>query len=113
MLPRIVGQGRAAELLYTGRSMKGEEGFAWGFFNKLCAPGETLAAAQEQAQRLANGPNFAHSMTKRMMHQEWTMGVDQMIDAEADAQAICMQTKDFRRAYEAFVAKERPAFEGN
>lgn len=113
MLPRIVGQGRAAELLYTGRAMKGKEALEWGFFNQLCEPGKTLEEAQKQAQRLAAGPTFAHGMTKRMLHLEWDMGVDELIDAEADAQAICMQTQDFRRAYEAFVAKEKPVFQGN
>ncbi len=113
VLPRIIGQGRAAELLYSGRSMNGAEAFAWGFLNRLCADGETLAAALEEAGRLAAGPTFAHAMTKRMLHAEWPMALDDAIDAEADAQAICMQTQDFRRAYEAFARKERPAFEGD
>jgi enoyl-CoA hydratase/carnithine racemase len=113
LLPRIIGQGRAAELLYTGRAMKGDEAAAWGFYNKLCAPGKALEEATAMARRLADGPTFAHAMTKRMLHQEWAMGVDEAIDAEADAQAICMQTRDFRRAYDAFAKKERPAFEGD
>lgn len=113
LLPRIIGHGRAAELLYTGRAMKGVEAHAWGFFNRLVEPGETLAAASEMARRLADGPTFANAMTKRMMHQEWSMGIDEAIDAEADAQAICMQTKDFQRAYDAFAAKQRPVFQGD
>ncbi|MEM8588510.1 MAG: enoyl-CoA hydratase family protein [Pseudomonadota bacterium] len=113
MLPRIIGQGRAAELLYTGRSMSGEEGERWGFFNRLVAAGETLGAATEQAARLANGPTFAHGMTKTMLHQEWSMGLDEAIEAEAQAQAICMQTQDFLRAYKAFSEKSKPVFEGN
>jgi len=113
MLPRIIGQGRAAELLYTGRSMSGEEGERWGFFNRLVGAGETLGAASEQAARLANGPTFAHGMTKTMLHQEWSMGLDEAIEAEAQAQAICMQTQDFLRAYKAFSEKSKPVFEGN
>jgi enoyl-CoA hydratase/carnithine racemase len=113
ILPRIIGQGRASELLYTGRSMSGEEGFAWGFFNRLCAPGSTIEAATEMAGRIAKGPTFANGITKRQLHQEWAMSVDDAITAEAEAQAICMQTEDFKRAYRAFVAKERPVFEGN
>jgi enoyl-CoA hydratase/carnithine racemase len=113
ILPRIIGQGRASELLYTGRSMSGDEAFAWGFFNRLCAPEVVLAQAQSLAAELANGPTFAHGVTKKMLHQEWSMSVDEAIDAEAQAQAICMQTQDFRRAYEAFVAKGKPRFEGN
>ena len=113
VLPRIIGQGRAAELLYSGRSMGGREALEWGFFNRICPPGELLATAQAEAKRLADGPTFAHAMTKRMLHQEWPMALDEAIDAEADAQAICMQTKDFRRAYEAFAKKERPVFEGD
>ena len=112
-LPRIIGQGRAAELLYSGRSMGGAEAHAWGFFNRLCAPEEVLEAAQAEAAKLAEGPSFAHAMTKRMLHREWSMALDDAIDAEADAQAICMQTRDFRRAYEAFARKERPVFEGD
>ncbi len=112
-LPRIVGQGRAAELLYTGRSMAGEEAERWGFYNRLCEPDEVGAEAHELAKRLAEGPNFAHAMTKKTLHQEWNMGVDEAIEAEAQAQAICMETRDFRRAYEAFVNKQRPVFEGD
>jgi len=113
LLPRVIGQGRAAELLYTGRALGGEEGERWGFHNRLCAPQELLREAQGFAATLADGPTFAHGMTKHMLQQEWNMGVDQAIDAEAQAQAICMATNDFHRAYHAFVAKERPDFEGN
>jgi enoyl-CoA hydratase/carnithine racemase len=113
ILPRIIGQGRASELLYTGRVMTADEGLRWGFFNDLCAPDEVLSKAQSVAQQLADGPTFAHGITKQMLHQEWSMGVDEAIEAEAEAQAICMQTQDFRRAYEAFVNKETPVFEGN
>lgn len=113
ILPRIIGQGRASELLYTGRALGADEGLAWGFFNALHASDEIVAAAQKQAQRLADGPMFAHSVTKKMLHQEWNMGVDEAIEAEAQAQAICMQTEDFNRAYHAFVAKQKPVFEGN
>ncbi len=113
MLPRIVGQGRASELLYTGRSLGGEEGERWGFFNRLAAPEQLLADAQALAAELVAGPTFANGITKTMLHQEWNMGIDQAIEAEAQAQALCMLTQDFRRAYEAFVAKQRPRFEGN
>jgi enoyl-CoA hydratase/carnithine racemase len=113
MLPRIIGQGRAAELLYTGRAMDGAEAERWGFYNKLCAPEAVLAEATAMAESLASGPSFAHAMTKRQLHAEWDMSVEQAIEAEAQAQAICMQTQDFRRAYEAFVAKQKPVFEGN
>jgi enoyl-CoA hydratase/carnithine racemase len=113
MLPRIVGQGRAAELLYTGRSMSAEEGLAWGFFNRLVPAGDLEAEARALAERIAAGPTFAHMMTKTQLNQEWTMGLDQAIEAEAQAQAICMQTEDFRRAYRAFVAKETPVFGGD
>jgi enoyl-CoA hydratase/carnithine racemase len=113
ILPRIIGQGRASELLYTGRSMSGDEAFAWGFFNRMCASEAVFAEAQALAADLAQGPTFAHGVTKKMLHQEWSMSVDEAIDAEAQAQAICMQTRDFRRAYEAFVAKAKPRFEGN
>jgi len=113
ILPRIVGQGRAAELLFTGRSMSGEEGERWGFFNRLCPPETLLADAQGFLAEIAAGPTFAHAMTKKALDQEWDMGVDQAIEAEAQAQAICMQTKDFERAYRAFVAKQKPVFEGN
>ncbi len=113
ILPRIIGQGRASELLYTGRSMSADEGERWGFYNSLYPPEEVLSKAQEMAARIASGPTFAHGITKKMLHNEWDMGVDQAIDAEAEAQAICMQTNDFRRAYEAFVAKQTPIFEGD
>ena len=113
ILPRIIGQGRAADLLYSGRSMSGEEGERWGFYNRLCDPEQVLKQAQSYAHMLADGPTFAHAMTKKMLHEEWDMGVDQAIEAEAQAQAICMQTKDFHRAYHAFVAKEKPQFEGD
>ena len=113
MLPRIIGQGRASELLYTGRSMGGEEGLQWGFFNRLCAPEAVVDDALQLAREIAAGPSFANGITKTMLHQEWNMGVDQAIEAEAQAQAICMLTEDFRRAYEAFVAKQRPVFQGN
>ena len=113
MLPRIVGQGRAGELLYTGRSLGGEEGERWGFFNRLCAPEAVLAEAQAMAHDLAAGPSFANGITKAMLHQEWAMTIEQAIEAEAQAQAICMLTEDFTRAYEAFVAKSKPRFEGD
>ena len=113
VLPRIIGSGRAAELLYTGRSMDGAEAQNWGFFNKLCASDALLAEAQALAKSLAAGPTFAHAMTKRCLHQEWNMGIDEAIEAEAQAQAICMQTLDFGRAYRAFAAKQKPVFEGN
>ncbi|MBP9713503.1 MAG: enoyl-CoA hydratase family protein [Sterolibacterium sp.] len=113
LLPRVIGQGRAAELLYTGRTLGGEEAEHWGLFNRLCPPETLLAEARHLATELASGPRFAHRMTKRMLHREWNMSLDDAIDAEADAQAICMQTEDFRRAYQAFVAREKPRFEGN
>jgi enoyl-CoA hydratase/carnithine racemase len=113
LLPRVIGQGRAAELLYSGRSMGGSEAERWGFFNRLCEPGDLLAAAHELAGQLAGGPTFAHGMTKKMLQQEWNMGVDEAIEAEAQAQAICMATNDFHRAYHAFVAKEKPRFGGD
>jgi len=113
ILPRIIGQGRAAELLYTGRPMAGEEAERCGFYNRLVAPEALLAEATALAQSLAKGPNFAHAMTKRQLHAEWAMTIEQAIEAEAQAQAFCMQTRDFHRAYEAFVAKRPPAFEGN
>jgi enoyl-CoA hydratase/carnithine racemase len=113
ILPRLIGQGRAAELLYTGRSMSGEEGERWGFFNRLCEPDAVLAEAQLLARSLAEGPTFAHGMTKKMLQQEWNMGIDEAIEAEAQAQAICMATNDFHRAYHAFVAKQKPLFEGD
>ncbi|HNJ82070.1 MAG: enoyl-CoA hydratase family protein [Piscinibacter sp.] len=113
MLPRIVGQGRASELLYTGRALPGEEALAWGFYNRLAEPAAVAAEAIAWAAELAAGPSFGHAMTKRMLHQEWSMGVDEAIESEAQAQAICMATKDFRRAYEAFVDKRKPVFEGD
>ncbi|HEX3810872.1 MAG TPA: enoyl-CoA hydratase family protein [Rhizomicrobium sp.] len=113
MLPRIIGQGRASELLYLGRSMSAEEGERWGFFNRIVGESELMGAAHELAQTLANGPNFAHAMTKTMLNQEWDMGLDEAIEAEAQAQAICMQTEDFTRAYRAFADKKTPKFEGN
>jgi len=113
MLPRVIGQGRAAELLYTGRAMSGEEGFAWGFFNALAEPRRVLQTALDAAKQLASGPTFAHGMTKKMLHQEWAVGLDEAIEMEAQAQAVCMQTNDFHRAYEAFVAKRKPVFEGD
>ena len=111
ILPRIVGQGRAAELLYTGRSMSAEEGLAWGFFNQVSDP--VLAKALDVASELAEGPSAAHAMTKRMLHEEWNVGVDQAIEMEAQAQASLMQKQDFRRAYEAFAAKQKPRFQGD
>jgi len=113
MLPRVIGQGRAAELLYTGRSMSAEEGERWGFFNRLVAADALESEALAMAKKLADGPTFAHAMTKTMLHHEWAMSLDQAIEAEALAQAICMQTKDFRRAYEAFIAKATPRFAGD
>lgn len=113
LLPRVIGQGRASELLFTGRTMTAEEGYAWGFFNALVGADAVLARAQTMAEQLANGPTFAHGMTKKLLHQEWNMGLDAAIKAEAEAQAICMQTQDFRRAYDAFVAKTTPRFEGD
>jgi enoyl-CoA hydratase/carnithine racemase len=113
MLPRLIGQGRAAELLYTGRTMTAQEGERWGFYNKLVTANELAPEALSLARQLAAGPTFAHGITKTQLNQEWSMGLDQAIEAEAQAQAICMQTKDFERAYHAFVAKERPVFEGD
>jgi enoyl-CoA hydratase/carnithine racemase len=113
ILPRIIGQGRAAELLYTGRSMSAEEGLAWGFFNRLTAPEAVLTEAMSLARQIAGGPTFAHAMTKKMLHAEWHLSIDAAIDAEAEAQAVCMQTEDFRRAYRAFAAKQQPRFEGD
>jgi enoyl-CoA hydratase/carnithine racemase len=113
ILPRIIGQGRASELLYTGRFMPGDEAERWGFYNRLSAPETVLADAQALARELAHGPTVAHAMTKRMLHEEWNMGVNEAIDAEAVAQARCMETEDFARAYRAFVAKETPVFEGD
>ncbi|UCU93780.1 enoyl-CoA hydratase family protein [Hydrogenophaga taeniospiralis] len=113
LLPRMIGQGRASELLFTGRAMSATEGQAWGFFNALHESAALLPAAHKLAAQLAQGPTFAHGMTKTMLHQEWAMTLDQAIEAEAQAQAICMQTQDFRRAYEAFAAKQRPQFQGD
>lgn len=113
ILPRIIGQGRAAELLYTGRSMTADEGVAWGFYNAIVAAEELDTEARKLATRIAAGPNFAHMITKTMLAQEWSMSIEQAIEAEAQAQAICMQTADFERAYKAFAAKQRPVFEGD
>ena len=113
ILPRIIGQGRASELLFTGRAMSGEEGERWGFFNRLCAPETLQQQAHQLAEQIAAGPTFANGITKTMLQQEWAMTIDQAIEAEAQAQAICMLTEDFSRAYRAFVAKSKPRFEGN
>jgi enoyl-CoA hydratase/carnithine racemase len=113
VLPRVIGQGRAAELLFTGRTMTAEEGERWGFFNRLVAPEKLEAEAIALAKSLATGPTFAHMMTKTMLGQEWSMSIEQAIEAEAQAQAICMQTQDFRRAYDAFVAKQKLTFAGD
>jgi enoyl-CoA hydratase/carnithine racemase len=113
LLPRVVGAGRAAELLYSGRSLAADEALAWGFFNRLCEPAALLDEALAFARSLASGPTFAHAMTKAMLHREWSMPLDDAIDAEAQAQAICMQTNDFRRAYDAFVEKRVPEFQGD
>ncbi|WHZ12914.1 MAG: Enoyl-CoA hydratase [Burkholderiaceae bacterium] len=113
LLPRVIGQGRASELLFTGRAMTAQEGLAWGFFNALHESGELVAKAQAMARELAAGPMFGHAMTKNMLQQEWAMTIEQAIEAEAQAQAICMQTQDFRRAYEAFSAKQKPVFGGD
>ncbi|MFT5599007.1 MAG: enoyl-CoA hydratase/carnithine racemase [Gammaproteobacteria bacterium] len=113
ILPRLIGQGRAAELLFSGRSMSAEEGERWGFYNRVVAADSLDSEASHFAKRLADGPNFAHMMTKTMLAQEWNMSIEQAIEAEAQTQAICMQTQDFRRAYDAFVTKQKPIFEGN
>jgi enoyl-CoA hydratase/carnithine racemase len=113
ILPRIIGQGRASELLFTGRSMSADEALAWGFFNRLVSPDDVLKESLLLAAEIASGPAFAHAMTKKMLHGEWNLSVDAAIDAEAEAQAICMQTEDFRRAYRAFAAKQKPQFQGN
>jgi enoyl-CoA hydratase/carnithine racemase len=113
LLPRLIGQGRASELLFTGRSLGADEGERWGFYNRVVPQAELLMTVNETARSLVNGPTFAHAMTKNMLHQEWSMTVEQAIEAEAQAQAICMQTQDFERAYNAFVAKQKPVFEGN
>ena len=113
MLPRIIGQGRAAELLYTGRFMSSDEAERWGFFNKVTAPDALQDEVRSQSRSLAAGPTFAHAMTKRALHQEWGMGIDEAIENEAEVQAMCMATEDFARAYEAFVARQSPVFEGD
>lgn len=113
ILPRIIGLGRAAELLYTGRALDGNEAHAWGFYNALHEPQTVRAGAVQLAQQLANGPTFAHAMTKRMLHEEWDMPLGEAIDAEARAQAVCMETNDFKRAYEAFISGSRPVFAGD
>ncbi|MCP4182783.1 MAG: enoyl-CoA hydratase family protein, partial [Hyphomicrobiales bacterium] len=113
ILPRIIGQGRAADLLYSGRVMKCKEGHSWGFYNRIFEPEALEEEAIKFAQDLANGPSFAHGITKTQLNHEWSMGLEQAIEAEAQAQAICMQTEDFKRAYRAFAAKEIPEFEGN
>ena len=113
ILPRLIGQGRAAELLYTGRTMSAEEGERWGFYNRLVEPDALETDALALATRITHGPTFAHGITKTQLNQEWAMGIDQAIEAEAQAQAICMQTRDFERAYRAFVAKDKPVFEGD
>ena len=113
ILPRLIGQGRASELLYTGRALGGEEGERWGFFNRLCEPEQVLAQAQKLAADMASGPTFANGITKTMLHQEWAMTIEQAIEAEAQAQAICMMTQDYSRAYHAFVAKQKPVFQGD
>jgi len=113
LLPRVIGQGRASELLYSGRGLPGAEAERWGFYNRICSPEEVLAQAQSIAKELAHGPTFANAMTKKMLQQEWNMSVDEAIEAEAQAQAICMMTNDFHRAYHAFVAKQTPVFQGD
>jgi enoyl-CoA hydratase/carnithine racemase len=113
ILPRLIGHGRASELLYTGRVMSADEGERWGFYNRLVPETDLLQEALRMAGDLASGPTFAHAMTKKMLHREWNMGIEDALDAEAQAQALCMQTEDFRRAYRAFVEKKQPAFEGN
>jgi enoyl-CoA hydratase/carnithine racemase len=113
LLPRIIGQGRASELLFTGRAMSGDEALSWGFYNRICEPDTVSDNAIGWAAEIAAGPGFGHAMTKRMLHQEWAMGVDEAIEAEAQAQAICMMTQDFHRAYAAFAAKAKPVFEGD
>jgi enoyl-CoA hydratase/carnithine racemase len=113
ILPRIIGQGRAAELLYTGRAMTAQEGEAWGFFNRLVAADALDHEALSLARRIASGPTFANGVTKTQLAQEWAMSLDAAIEAEAQAQAICMQTKDFERAYRAFATKQNPVFEGD
>ena len=113
VLPRIIGQGRASELLFTGRSMSAEEGERWGFYNRVCAPEDLLPEVTALAGSLARGPSFAHAMTKRQLNVEWDMGLFEAIEAEAEAQAFCMRTNDFRRAYEAFAERRTPEFQGD
>jgi enoyl-CoA hydratase/carnithine racemase len=113
LLPRLIGQGRASELLFTGRNLGADEGERWGFYNRIVESSQLLPEAIAMATSLVQGPTFAHAMTKNMLHQEWSMTVEQAIEAEAQAQAICMQTNDFERAYNAFVAKQKPVFQGN
>jgi enoyl-CoA hydratase/carnithine racemase len=113
ILPRIIGQGRASELFYTGRAMTAQEGHAWGYYNELVPRDKLLERAHAMAKEIADGPAFAHSMTKKCLHQEWSQTIEQALETEAEAQAICMQTEDFTRAYNAFVAKKKPVFEGN
>ena len=113
LLPRLIGQGRAAELLYTGRSFSAAEGELWGYFNAVVAQDALMPRVRELAGAIAQGPAFAHAMTKTMLHQEWSLSVEQAVEAEAQAQAVCMQTEDFKRAYHAFVDKRHPAFQGN
>ena len=113
ILPRIIGQGRAAELLYTGSTMSATDGLAWGYFNGVVPAEQLMEKARKMALSLADGPAFAHFMTKKCLHQEWNQTIEQALETEAEAQAICMQTQDFTRAYNAFVAKEKPKFEGN
>lgn len=112
ILPRLIGQGRASDLLFTGRVMTADEGERWGFFNEVVPSERLLDESQSVAESLRDGPGFAHGMTKTMLHQEWNMGIEQAIESEAQAQAICMQTEDFRRAYEAFIHKTKPSFVG-
>jgi enoyl-CoA hydratase/carnithine racemase len=113
LLPRIIGHGRASELLFTGRDMIAQEALAWGFYNRLVESDQLEAEAEKLAQELAAGPTFAHSMTKKMLHVEWDMSINDAIDAEAKAQAVCMHTKDFERAYLAFINRQKPIFEGD
>ena len=113
ILPRIIGQGRASELLYTGRTMTTNEGLSWGFYNQVVTPSELYEASIDVAKKISTGPNFGNMMTKIMLQQEWSMSIEQAIESEAQAQAICMQTNDFKRAYEAFITKEKPKFKGN
>jgi enoyl-CoA hydratase/carnithine racemase len=113
ILPRIIGQGRASELLYTGRAMSADEGAAWGFFNRIVAAEELEAQALALAAEIARGPTLAHAMTKQMLHREWSLGIEAAIEAEAQAQAACMQTQDFQRAYRAFATKQKPVFKGD